>query len=607
MTLQSFSLLWPGGAQQPRSGRRLTQTTATDLDLGEVVRAIAGRDRRRDAVAWAVLTEPDTGAPTIAYRQEIVTELAREPRLRARLAATLPALAELGRGGEPAASAHEDDWGILELTRRLADLSLYLRAVGELRAALLETQPGSAGMRALAAALAAEAASPEFTALEQELPALRDRVQQGECVTIAINLKPSWEPESAAILSIGPRTPGPASMVGRLLGAHEDGRALTPLRRTDPVHFTNPDNPLFRDLRTLLEATAGPALSTLERYRTLSAAKLSHLEPELAFYLGAAALVTRLQEAGLPLCAPEIAPAEERCCHIQGGYNLALALRLLGERGAGARRIVPSDMTFDSSAGRIWILTGPNRGGKTTFIRGVGLAHLLFAAGLPVPGRAARISPVDMVQTHFLAAETAKPGEGRLDEEAERLAEVFSEASPQSLLLLNEVLAGTSQIEALALAVDAVRGLRLLGARCIYATHLHDLAAATDRINESVPDADSPVASLVAGVLEPGEAGGPEPIWIRRAGEEPAAGDGWGPWSTAALGTADHTAGGAEPAVPGAALDPADRGQGEIRPTFHIVPGPPRMQSFASAIAKQHGISFGQLRQRLRERGILQG
>ena len=411
MSLHSFSLLWPGGTSAPRSGRRLTPTTCADLDLPEVVRAVAGRDRRREAFAQAVLTEVDTGGDTIAYRQEILADLRANPRLQARLGTALPTLAELGRGGESAANPHEDDWGILELTRRLSDLSLYVRALTELRGALTEAQPRSAGLRALADALAAEASSPEFAALEQELPELRERVRQGESITIAINLKPSWEPESAAILSIGPRVAGPASIVDRLFhGQQAEGRALTPLRRADPVHFTNPDNVLFRDLRTLLEATAGPALAGLERYRALSAAKLSHLEPEIAFYLGAAAMIHRLEEAGLPFCQAEVAPVQERSCHVQGGYNLALGLRLLADRAAGPRRIVPSDITFDAAAGRVWILTGPNRGGKTTFIRAVGLVHVLFAAGLPVPGTAARISPVDMVHTHFLAAETAKPG-----------------------------------------------------------------------------------------------------------------------------------------------------------------------------------------------------
>lgn len=578
VTLQSLSLLWPGGAQQPRAGRRLTQTACADLDLAEVVRALAGRDRRREGMVWNVLTEVGTDAETISYRQEVLADVAGDPRLTARLAAILPLLAELGRGGDPAGS-QDEDWGILELTRRLTDLSLFMRAVTELRAALAEASPRSRGLRALRDGLDAEMAGETFRALEEELPPLRERIKQGECITIAINLKPSWEPDTAAILSIGPRVSGKGTMIDRLLRGAPEGRAVTPLRRADPMNIHNQDNVLFRDLRALLEATAGPALSALERFQTVAAGKLTHLEPEFAFYLGAAALLQRLEEAGLPLCRPEVAPAEERACHVHGGYNLALALRLLADRTPGVKRVVPSDITFDGEVGRIWILTGPNRGGKTTFIRAAGLTHVLFAAGLPVPGRAARLSPVDDIITHFLAPETAKPGEGRLDEEAERLAQVFAQATPGSLVLLNEVLAGTSQVEALGLATDAVRGFRLLGARCIYATHLHDLAASAERINASVPGADSPVASLVAGVLAPEEPQGPEPILIHRPG------------------AADPP----ELQAP----DPSERGEGEPRPTFHIVPGPPRMQSFASAIARQHGIAFDQLRAMLASRGLL--
>ncbi len=578
MSLQSQSLLWPGGPQRARPGTRLSQTTCADLDVAELARALAGRDRRRLEMVWSVLTVMGSDADTITYRQEVLEDVLADQRLVSRLSGLLPLLAELGRGDDPTAGG-EDDWGVLELTRRLTDLSLYVRAVTELRAALTEAEPRSAGLRGLHDGLAAEMGGDAFRALDEELPRLRESVKQGECITLAINLKPSWEPESAAILAIGPRTPGRGSMLDRLFhGAQSEGRGLSPLRRADPVNLYHQDNVLFRDLRTLLEATAGAALSALEKFQAVNAGKLAHLEPELAFYLGAAALFHRLRAAGLPLCRPEVAPAQERSCHIQGGYNVALALRMLADRD-GPRRIVPSDITFDGKSGRVWILTGPNRGGKTTFIRAVGLAHILFTAGLLVPGTAARLSPVDSVITHFLAPETAKPGEGRLDEEAERLAEVFAEATPGSLVLLNEVLAGTSQVEALGLAVDAVRGFRLLGARCIYATHLHDLAAATERVNASVPEADSPVASLVAGVLGPDEPQGPEPIFLRRPGEDDDASHGPGP-------------------------DPADRGEGEPRPTFHIVPGPPRGQSFASAIARQHGISFDQLKRKLGERGF---
>ena len=167
-----------------------------------------------------------------------------------------------------------------------------------------------------------------------------------------------------------------------------------------------------------------------------------------------------------------------------------------------------------------------------------------------MPARAARLSPVDAIYTHFPAPEGATPGRGRLDDEAARLAAIFQRATPHSLILLNEVLAGTSTAEALGLAIDAVRGLRLLGARAIYETHLHELAERVEEINARTAG-DGVVGSLVADAA-------------REAGED---------------GVHDRT--------------------------FRVYPGPPRGVSYASDIAARHGIGYAQLEQLLRARGIL--
>ena len=120
-----------------------------------------------------------------------------------------------------------------------------------------------------------------------------------------------------------------------------------------------------------------------------------------------------------------------------------------------------------------------------------------------------------------------------------------------SVVLLNEVLAGTSTVEALGLATDAVRGLRLLGARAVYTTHLHELAARTAALNDETPG-DAAVGSLVSVVEDEGAA----------------------------------------------VIGPRHRR------TFRILPGPPRYVSYASEIAEQHGISYGQLVQLFRQRGL---
>jgi len=116
----------------------------------------------------------------------------------------------------------------------------------------------------------------------------------------------------------------------------------------------------------------------------------------------------------------------------------------------------------------VFVLTGPNRGGKTTHVQAVGLAQVLAKAGLYVPARAARISPVEGIFTHFPAREHPELDTGRLGEEAQRLRELFAAATSGSLILFNESLSTTSPGESLVLARDLLRALSLLGARAIF-------------------------------------------------------------------------------------------------------------------------------------------
>jgi len=257
-----------------------------------------------------------------------------------------------------------------------------------------------------------------------------------------------------------------------------------------------------------------------------------------------------LRGAGLPTCRPRLLAAELRSTELSEAYDPVLALRLLPDAKHSNSPVITNPVDFSARAARVWVLSGPNRGGKTTFTRAVGLAHVLGQAGLHVAASSARLSAADAIYTHFPSRESTRPGMGRLDDEAERLGTIFRQATPHSLVLLNEALAGTSSFEALELARGVVRGLRFLGARAIYVTHLHELGASVADINATT-QGDGLVGSLVAD--------------------------------------------------PDAA--PASGGQVQVR-TFRIRPGAPHGQSFAADIAEQHGISFPQLVELLRQRGF---
>jgi DNA mismatch repair ATPase MutS len=309
--------------------------------------------------------------------------------------------------------------------------------------------------------------------------------------------------------------------------------------------------PLFADVASVLEKAAIPVADRLRQYAGLQGQLFTGLRQGLIFYLGAVRFIRRLQGQGLSMCRPQIAPSGERRCEVRAAYNVHLALRRSVTEDGGAPGVVRNDIRIGPE-GHILILTGPNRGGKTTYIQGVGIVHLLAQAGCYVPGTQAIISPLDHLFTHFPLEEQAELGTGRLGEEAMRLAKIFEQVTRRSLVLLNETLSSTSFSESLYLAQDIVRILRRVGARAIYSTHLHELANRVDELNDSVPG-DSAIVSVVSSAVE-----------------------------TASQGAGD-----------------------EIVRTYKVEARPPLGQSYAREIAARHGISYQQLEKILSERGVL--
>jgi DNA mismatch repair ATPase MutS len=259
---------------------------------------------------------------------------------------------------------------------------------------------------------------------------------------------------------------------------------------------------------------------------------------------------------GLPLCLPEIAPAAERVCEIEDNFNIQLALHLSSQNPGKnlAGRVVTNEVIL-GSRGRIVILTGPNQGGKTTYMQAVGQAQVMAQAGLFVPGRRARISPVDGIYTHYPVEERLELGTGRFGDEARRIRAIFEQVTRYSLVLLNESLSTTNMGESLYLAQDIVRALRQIGLRAIFTTHLHELATAVQDLNMNTAG-DSQVVSMVASYQE---------------GQE----------------------------------EQADVATGDDPYSYRIVLSPPLGRSYADRIAARYGISLEQLVNLLQQRRVL--
>jgi DNA mismatch repair protein MutS len=570
----SISLLYPVGPRAENRG--LEERSTVDLDLYATIVALCENPDQQGAVR-KILEALCQDADTIRYRQEVLADLLADEDLAAGLEALVPDISTLSRYHLPREKAEL----LYEVTWRLGELESYCDCVDRL--ADLFGSPGrnihSRALGRLYAYVQAVTEDLVFKNLRTELPELMSRVRGIASVTVGINLDRDLQPRAATLLRINKKRFHGSSdtLLGRLFGGKQTGEweGIAPLHSMPKAGGAEERSsyvrplmvPLFRDLSDLLGRSCRPIAAALERYVRINSRILAETSEELTFYLGARRLIRRVQSWGLPLCRPEIAPAEEGACVLKDGYNLNLALRFAAQDAADlGERIVRNDFEI-GNIGDVFVLTGPNRGGKTTYMQAVGLAQVLAQAGLHVPAQSARISPVDGIFTHFPAKEHPELDTGRLGEEAQRLRELFAEATPGSLILLNESLSTTTPAESLVLARDVLRILRLLGARAVYTTHLHELAREVGQLNAESPGTGR-IASLVS-LVEDGQ------------GDREAAGS-----------AAVNSTGSAEPPP-------------SVRRTFKIRPGAPAGYSYAREIAAKHGVSYRQLEQLLRGRGLI--
>lgn len=164
--------------------------------------------------------------------------------------------------------------------------------------------------------------------------------------------------------------------------------------------------------------------------------------------------------------------------------------------------MVKNDIDFDDNA-KIYVLTGPNRGGKSVITCAVGQIQALAQLGLPVPADSAVISPVTAIYTHF---PTGSEGDGaiekgRLGEECDRLNKIFEVIDKYSLILLDESFSSTGSYEASYIASEVLTGFSIIGCRCLFSTHLHELSNQLDEINAKCKaEGGVPIDTLVAGI-----------------------------------------------------------------------------------------------------------
>ena len=188
---------------------------------------------------------------------------------------------------------------------------------------------------------------------------------------------------------------------------------------------------------------------------------------ELAFYIGCANLHDARGKSGRPTCFPVPVALGQKRLSSRGLYDVSLAL-------SGEPTVVGNDIDGDGKL--LVLITGANQGGKSTFLRSVGVAQLMMQCGMFVPAEAFCATVCDGLVTHYKRDEDATMESGKLDEELKRMSEIVDHLTPHTLLLFNESFAATNEREGAEIARHIMRALLDKHKRVIFVTHSYEFA-----------------------------------------------------------------------------------------------------------------------------------
>ena len=423
-----------------------------DLQLNTLFNAMAGGDTFLFQVArQAVLTGLQDNLETILYRQAVLKDTLRNYSIVKTIY-------------DVAVEAIEHErrrwWGIFSknypsgtLHSAVELVQMFMGILGKLRIVADEHSDKfeSEGFRTFFAMLKAELADEYFASVKAHLKELKF----GQGVLVSAQLSKGNQGTNYVLRLSPDKRP---SWIKRIFPRRRPAYTF----RIDPR-----DEAGARALGELRDRGINLVANALAQSADHILSFLVMLRTELAFYLDCVNLHHQLDQKGVPVCFPVPAPPGARSHSCIGLRDVCLALSM-------AQTVVGNDLDADGK--NLFIITGANKGGKSTFLRGVGLAQLMMQCGMFVAAESFSADIRRSLFTHYKREEDAGMKSGKFDEELGRMSNIVDALTPDSMLLFNESFAATNEREGSEIARQIVRALLKTRSKIFFVTHLNEFA-----------------------------------------------------------------------------------------------------------------------------------
>jgi MutS domain V len=422
-----------------------------DLELATLLSAMAAGDRFMFDISRRALLLSLADPEAIAYRQQVITDCLEQP-------AVVRELYTLA--GEALTAQKSVWWGLRNdsprrmLSSAVQKMELFSGFLGRLH--VIAEQHGP------------KFSSPGFTRF---FAMLNDELDDAYLELVDRQLKALKFP--GGVLMSAQLTSGNKGKAYTLRQPREQG-FLGRIFDRSGYSFTIPERDIggFNALGTLEDRGTNLVANALAQSVDLVDSFFVMLRTELAFYVACVNLSERLADQAERTAFPVPVARGERVLSARGLYDVCLALTT-------GQRVVGNDVDADDKS--LVMITGANQGGKSTFLRSLGLAQLMTQAGMFVGGESLRVNVCDGVFTHYKREEDETMESGKLDEELARMSAIANDITANCMLLCNESFASTNEREGSQIARQVVTALLDGGVKVVFVTHMFDLADGFDR------------------------------------------------------------------------------------------------------------------------------